>query len=251
MSDHELQNLYDNQEFFDGYARARKNPIAMNYTLEQPIIRGLLPKSLIASAKVLDLGCGTGGFARWLIDEGATSVLGVDPSANMLEVAQESAQPSIEYRQAFVEELELPSGQFDLVVSSLMFHYIEDLRPVVEKIRSWMTTGGALVFSIEHPIATSSQDKQSRWLENDKGERVGWEVTNYSVEGARVSRWIVDGVVKYHRTMATMLNVLAESGFRIDRVSEDHASEENEALDPQLLQERLRPSFLFVRAIAD
>jgi hypothetical protein len=76
-------------------------------------------------------------------------------------------------------------------------------------------------------------------------------VTDYSVEGERVSRWIVDDVVKYHRTLATTLNMLVESGFRIDRISEPYATADGEALDPDLLEERMRPPFLFVRAIAD
>ena len=248
MSD-ERQNLYDNDEFFAGYSRARENPVAMNYTVEQPGIRALLPE--IGGARVLDLGCGAGDFARWLVDEGAVSVLGIDPSENMLAAAGEQPRPQIEYRKAFVEELELPGAVFDIVVSSLMFHYIEDLGPVIGKIRSWLRSGGALVFSIEHPITTAILGRRSGWLKNDTGERIGWEVTDYSIEGERVSRWIVDDVVKYHRTLATTLNMLVESGFRIDRISEAHATEEGEALDPGLLEERMRPPFLFVRAIAD
>ncbi len=45
--------------------------------------------------------------------------------------------------------------------------------------------------------------------------------------------------------------MLIESGFRIDRVAESHAPEEEEAMQPDLLEERMRPPFLFVRAIAE
>lgn len=246
---YERQNLYDNDEFFAGYSRARENPLALNYTVEQPGIRALVPET--GGARVLDLGCGAGDFARWLVDERAASVLGIDPSENMLAAARDQPRPQIEYRQSFAEELELPGSEFDLVVSSLMFHYIEDLELVIGKIRSWLRTGGVLVFSIEHPITTAILGKRSGWLKDDAGERIGWEVTDYSVEGERVSRWIVDDVVKYHRTLATTLNMLVESGFRIDRISEPYATAEGEALDPGLLEERMRPPFLFVRAIAD
>jgi 2-polyprenyl-3-methyl-5-hydroxy-6-metoxy-1,4-benzoquinol methylase len=243
------QNLYDNDEFFRAYSRARENPFVMNRTVEQPGIRELLPE--INGARALDLGCGAGDFARWLVDQGATSVLGIDPSENMLKAGNNEPRPEIEYRQAFVEELELANAQFDLVVSSLMFHYVDDLKPVIEKIHKWLRTDGALVFSIEHPITTAIHGKRSGWLKDDSGERIGWEVTDYSSEGERVSRWIVDDVVKYHRTLATTLNMLSESGFRIDRISEAHATPEGETLDPGLLEERLRPPFLFVRAISE
>lgn len=248
MSD-ERQNLYDNEEFFAGYSRARENPVALNYTVEQPGIRALILE--VRGARILDLGCGAGDFAHWLVDEGAASVLGVDPSENMLAAARDQPRPQIEYRRAFAEELELPGADFDLVVSSLMFHYIKELGPVIGKIRSWLRTGGALVFSIEHPITTAVLGKRSGWLKDDAGERIGWEVTDYSIEGERISRWIVDDVVKYHRTLATTLNMLVESGFRVDRISEPFATSEGEALDPGLLEERMRPPFLFVRAFAD
>lgn len=99
MSKSERQNLYDNDDFFAGYSKTRDNPAAMNYTVEQPAVRALLPPGLVKGARVLDLGCGTGGFARWLVEEGAASVLGVDPSENMIASAQQQQSDSIEYRQ--------------------------------------------------------------------------------------------------------------------------------------------------------
>ena len=75
----------------------------------------------------------------------------------MLDAANDNPRPEIECRQTFVEELELPEANFDLVVNSLMFHYIGDLKPVFEKIHSWLRVGGNLVFSIEHPIMAAGQ----------------------------------------------------------------------------------------------
>ena len=92
----ERQNLSDNDEFFAGYSRARENPVVMNYKVEQPEMRALLPD--VAGASALDLGCGAGDFARWMIEQGATSVLGIEPSKNMLDVARKKSSPEIEYR---------------------------------------------------------------------------------------------------------------------------------------------------------
>ncbi len=109
-------------------------------------------------------------------------MLGIDPSTNMLVVVRENSRPEIEFRQMFVEEFALKESQYDLVVSSRMFHYIEDLNPVSEKIHSWLREGGSLVFLIEHPIVTAIQSKRIGWLKDDQGERIGWEVTDYSSE---------------------------------------------------------------------
>lgn len=243
------QNLYDNNEFFNEYSKSREDQRSVNRTLEQPVIRALLPTT--KGSRILDLGCGAGEFSRWLLDEGAISVLGIDPSSNMLETANKHSRPEIAYQQSFVEDLELPVGQFDLVVSSLMFHYIEDLKPVIGKVRRWLNDGGALVFSIEHPMTTAIQGKHPGWLKKEDGERVAWMVDDYRVESERVSTWIVDDVVKYHRTMSTVLNILIESGFRIDRVSEGYDAAEIESEDPEHLKQQMRPRILFVRAIAD
>ena len=189
-----------------------------------------------------------GDFARWLVGEDASSVLGVEPSENMLEAARSDSHPNIEYQQGFVEELELPDAQFDLVVSSLVFHYVEDIQPVFEKIHGWLKAGGTLVFSTEHPITTAIQGKRRGWVDDNDGKKIDWLVDDYSTEGERVSRWIVDGVVRYHRMLSTTINLLVESGFRI---TESHAPEHEEANEPELLEERQRPPLLFIRAIAD
>ena len=243
------QNLYDNDEFFAWYSRTRKARSGLNEVLEQPAIRALLPD--LKGVCALDLGSGAGDFARWMMDQGASRVLGVEPSKNMLAAARAQPGPGIEYMELFVEELDLPDAQFDLVVSSLMFHYVEDLVPVIKKIHRWLRSGGTLVFSIEHPLTTAIQGKRRGWVEDDAGVKIGWLVDDYSTEGPRVSRWIVDGVVRYHRTVSTTLNMLTDSGFRIDRVAESHAPEEEEAMQPDLIEERQRPPFLFVRAIAE
>jgi 2-polyprenyl-3-methyl-5-hydroxy-6-metoxy-1,4-benzoquinol methylase len=47
-----------------------------NGFLERPALRALLPAGL-AGAVVLDAGCGSGGQARWLLDQGA-DVIGID-----------------------------------------------------------------------------------------------------------------------------------------------------------------------------
>ena len=131
------QNLYDNDEFFAGYARARENPVAMNYTVEQPAIRALLDDEIVKGARTLDLGCGAGDFARWLVDKGAESVLGVDPSSNMLDAAKENPSHEIEFRQAFVEEIKrrdlLASKDFRLDLPAGGSQQVTGLRIIEEE----------------------------------------------------------------------------------------------------------------------
>ncbi len=52
------QNIYDNDEFFDGYKKLRENPIAANDIVEKPALFLLCPD--FVGKTVLDLGCGYG-----------------------------------------------------------------------------------------------------------------------------------------------------------------------------------------------
>jgi len=100
---------------------------------EWPTIRAMLPA--LADKRVADLGCGFGWASRWMRAEGAASVLGLDLSQNMIARAKaDTSDPAIEYRIADLETLELPEAAFDLVYSSLSFHYVEDFRRLARMI---------------------------------------------------------------------------------------------------------------------
>lgn len=80
---------------------------------------------------VLEVGCGTGEIAlRARARVGASgSVMGIDPSPEMIDVARRKAsdaQRNIEYRTGVVEAMPYPDNSFDIVVSSLMMHHLPE-----------------------------------------------------------------------------------------------------------------------------
>jgi SAM-dependent methyltransferase len=241
------QNLYDNPEFFAGYKALRDSHAGLNEVLEKPAIRSLLPD--LNGKSVLELGCGTGESCRYLVDHGAGNVVGVDISNRMLEIAiKEITDDRITFVQAAIEDYDAGIADFDLVVSSLAFHYIADLSAVFRRVNVCLKSDGHLVFSMEHPIATCSQGIHPGWEKDGSGRKKYWQVDEYSSEGIRRSRWIIDGVVKYHRQLSSILNCLVASGFEIERVLEPHALAKAEKQRADLLEERRRPPFLMVRA---
>ena len=119
------QNIYDRPEFFDGYSRMDRSVRGLDGAPEWPAMRALLPD--LRDKRILDLGCGFGWFARWAVEQGAASVLGVDLSENMLERAKaETPDPRVRYIKADLETLDLPQESFDLAYSSLALHYVQD-----------------------------------------------------------------------------------------------------------------------------
>lgn len=238
------QNIYDNEEFFERYSHLPRSVQGFQGAPEWPSLRAMLPD--MRGLKVLDLGCGYGWFCRWARQNGAAQVLGIDISEKMLARAAAMTDDSgITYTRADIEVIELPPNSFNLVYSSLAFHYIEDFTRLLTEIRKTLTPGGSLVFSVEHPIYTAPIEPA--WTVDGAGRKT-WLLNNYLVEGHRTTNWLVKGVVKYHRTVATIINTLLQSGFTMSRIEEWGPTDEQIAGWPELADERQRPTFLLVSA---
>src|SRR5207245_7451557 len=126
------QNIYDNAEFFAGYSQLLRSREGLDGAAEWPSLRAMLPD--MKGRRVLDLGCGFGWFCRWAREAGARSATGVDVSERMLERARgDTNDGAITYQRADLETFKIAAGAFDLIYSSLTFHYVEGLRGLIEQ----------------------------------------------------------------------------------------------------------------------
>lgn len=238
------QNIYDNPEFFEAYSHLRRSLEGLAGAAEWPVLRALLPA--LHDLSVLDLGCGYGWFCRWASEQGAAEVLGIDVSENMLARARSATtQARITYRRTDMEELELPDAAFDLVYSSLALHYVEDFSGLIARVRRALKPEGNLVFSIEHPIYMAADHPE--WLQDRTGSRV-WPVSQYFMEGRRLTDWLARDVVKQHRTLGTTLNTLIRQGFLLTHVEEWQPTDRQIEQWPGIEEDRERPIFLIVAA---
>ena len=240
------QNVYDDPEFFAGYSQLERFGENWGVAYEHDAFVALLPD--VAESRILDLGCGAGQLALHLAESGAAEVIGLDLSERMLEIATaERSHPRVTYLRASMEEAEFPAGRFELVVSSLAIHYVEDYGGLVHRIADWLVPGGILVFSTEHPVnmARASDDG---WIRDANGEPMLWTIDRYGSEGLREERWYRDGVQKYHRMLSTLLNGLTDAGLAIERVVEPMPTDDQLRAHPSWIHERRRPIFLLVRA---
>jgi SAM-dependent methyltransferase len=196
--------------------------------------------------RIVDLGCGFGWYARWARAQGASQVLGLDLSENMLSRARaETADLAVQYVKADLESLELPERAFELAYSSLAFHYIEDFGRLVRTVFHALVPGAHLVFTIEHPIYMAPI--RPGWRMRGDGRKT-WPIDSYAIEGARITDWLAKGVVKHHRTLGTTLNTLIGAGFTIRHVQEWHPTPEQVVAQPALAEELERPMLLLVAA---
>jgi SAM-dependent methyltransferase len=238
------QNIYDNESFFAEYSRLARSAKGLDGAPEWPALRAMLPD--LHGCRILDLGCGFRWFCRWARQHGAAEVCGIDVSKKMLARARAtSTSTAIIYNQADLERLELPPESYDLVYSSLAFHYLENLGPLMAQIHRSLIPGGRLVFSVEHPMYTAPSDP--KWLVNEGGRRT-WPVDNYLNEGPRSTSWLSKRVIKQHRTVATYLNMLLGLEFALRHIEEWGPTDDQIASEPSLGDEHERPPFLLVAA---
>lgn len=245
-----MQNIYDNKEFFNSYTKMREGSINANNLIANPMLIELLPN--LQGKRVLDIGCGFGDFCRLAVENGAIKALGIDISKKMIEKAKEiNAKPNIRYFVKPMEKLNEINEKFDVVISSLAFHYVEDFDKLISDIKNLITPNGYLVFSQEHPIATAFMLPNNKSKLDTKCEIQGkryYYISDYNNIGKRIVHWNIDGVIKYHRTFSKIINTLIENDFEIERVEESKANEEILKIEPKYSNQNDRPYFLFVKA---
>ncbi|MBX2874041.1 MAG: methyltransferase domain-containing protein, partial [Saprospiraceae bacterium] len=179
--------------------------------------------------EVLDIGCGYGEMAQYLFAQRIASYHGIDPSRKMIERAQQQlANPLAQFQIGQAESMSLESGRYDLVISRLVFHYVEDLAPIFKQIYESLCPHGTFIFSVEHPVMTALMDKAKAG-----SKKAGWQVGAYFREGPRRHQWMGSAVTKYHKTIEQYFAILSQSGFIVQELREgrperQHFSEEKE-----------------------
>jgi len=241
------QNIYDNEEFFNGYSQIRNKENNANNVFEKPALFSLLPD--LKDKTILDLGCGYGENCIEFIKKGSRKVIGIDISKKMLEVAKmKNCDPKIEYKNIPMEEIGNLKKKFDIVVSSLAIHYIEDYSGLIKNVYKLLNKNGLLVFSQENPLNTCFTTGK-RWTRDENGKKIFANISNYGIDGERESTWFIDNVKKYHRTFSTIMNTLIEKGFEVQKIIEPVPTKEILKKYPEYKDLFHKPDFLLVKAV--
>lgn len=238
------ENKYDDDQFFNKYGGMNRSKYGLSGAGEWSELQKILPN--FKNKRVLDLGCGYGWHCKYAVENGASHVLGTDISHKMLEVAKEiNSDVNITYQCSAMEDLSFPEETFDIILSSLAFHYIKDFNKLVQEITKWIKIGGEIVFSVEHPVFTSygTQD----WFYDENGNILHFPVDNYYYEGKREAVFLGEIITKYHRTLTTYLNTLLQNGFQLQHIIEPQPPKE--MLDIEGMRDEMRrPMMLLVSA---
>ncbi|HIH11205.1 TPA: class I SAM-dependent methyltransferase [Candidatus Woesearchaeota archaeon] len=238
------QNIYDTKTFFTKYSQMNRSVKGLEGGGEWKTLEKMLPD--FKGKRLLDLGCGFGWHCQYAIEHGAKSVVGVDISEKMLAVAKEKTSKEIQYICKPIEDTEFTDHSFDVVISSLTFHYLVSFDDIVKKIYSWLKDDGEFLFSTEHPVFTAygTQD----WYRDSKGNILHFPVDNYFAEGKREAYFLGEKVIKYHKTLTTYLNTLLQNSFEITGIVEPQPSKEMLETVKGMKDELRRPMMLIISA---
>lgn len=239
------ENKYDDEKFFNQYKQMQRSVKGLKAAGEWHELEKMLPS--FVGKRVLDLGCGFGWHCRYAIEHGAKAVTGIDISERMLEKAQEMTEsPLIKYIKMPIEDIDYSSHSFDVVISSLAFHYVENFNDICKRVSNCLTTGGEFVFSVEHPIFTAHGTQD--WHYDEQSNRLHWPVDRYFTEGTRKANFLGEEVVKYHKTLTTYINSLIMSGFEVTGIIEPEPEQTMLKDNLEMENELRRPMMLLISA---
>jgi ubiquinone/menaquinone biosynthesis C-methylase UbiE len=152
----------------------------------EPVHRKLAEQAELESAEaVLEIGCGTGNLALLVKRmRPQLTVAGLDPDPKALGRASRKARQAglqLSLDRGFADELPYPDASFDRVLSSLMFHHLEDdlrLASLKEVLRV-LRPGGSLHLvdfggEREHPhgFARFARHSHSHTLQDNSEDRI-------------------------------------------------------------------------------
>lgn len=239
-----MGNIYDNETFFEEYAKMSRSAQGLAGAGEWRQLEPLFPD--LAGASMLDLGCGYGWHCKYASDHGAAEVLGIDGSERMIEEARKrNAGPNIRYEVRDLEDYGYPAERYDLVVSNLVLHYVADLEAVYRRVFRTLKPGGTFLFNIEHPVFTGGVNQE--WVRDGEGRALYWPVDRYFYPGERATHFLGQSVAKQHHTLTQILMGLLRTGFVLEAVEEAMPPESMMDL-PGMADEMRRPMMLLVRA---
>jgi ubiquinone/menaquinone biosynthesis C-methylase UbiE len=221
---------------------------------EKPAIRAELPD--LNGLEVISIGCGSGVDARWLADNGAKRVVGIDISKGLLEIAKTN-NPDLEFQEMDMERLELPDASFDLAYSSLAIHYVDDWTIPLREAYRIMRPNGLYVFSCGHPIDSAVEYEIKDGVKYALlGRKIDQETKERTVYGdylaaegngvKPVKGMLADvEVTVYHRTFCKMVEQILASGFIIEKVVEPLPKDGMKAADPGMFEQLMKiPTFM-------
>jgi SAM-dependent methyltransferase len=220
------------EEYDAALARGEKH---YNTLYERPAIISMLPD--VAGKRVLDVGCGSGPLSAWLASHGA-DVVGFDTSASMVRLAEQKGIERASFRVAdLAQPLDfLTDSSFDVMVASLVMHYLRDWVVPLRELHRVLRADGQLLVSTHHPAGDLGLSDSGNYFQTELiHDR--WDLGDKEYD---VHFW--------RRPLTDMFAAFEQAGFRVLAFLEPQPVPECRELSPEAWQAlTTRPTFAFFK----
>lgn len=158
-------NVQTNGDTLDYYREHAREAAKRYEQVDSRLFLRELPIWVPNKAKILDLGCGSGRDAAFLLSE-EYDVYGIDGSQEMVQEAQQ-LHPELSGRlqaQALPSRLPFPDDSFNAVISIAFFMHFskEDIDLLCREIRRVLVPHGVLWMSARLPVAPKPAEIEER-----------------------------------------------------------------------------------------
>ncbi|MFC1722057.1 class I SAM-dependent methyltransferase [Patescibacteria group bacterium] len=230
------------------------NKIAKQYDRANSDIGDLCRRSILfpnldfvidkySTGEALDIGCGTGLFAKKLHSKGF-NVTAIDFSEEMIRIAKKHNGGVDYYIHDLEDSLKEKANSLDLVTSIMVFNNIDDdlYSFSLKEVHRVLKEDGVLLIVIPHPLYISEFENliginKSKYMSHQKASYI-WQ------NGEPVQTDF------YLRPLSFYINTISSSGFKliklIEPIPEDLASEE---FPEDFPRKKEFPGFLIIECV--
>jgi 2-polyprenyl-3-methyl-5-hydroxy-6-metoxy-1,4-benzoquinol methylase len=159
-------------------------------------IKSKLKKS--ETLNILEVGCGTGLLGGNFID-GKNKLLGIDTSPEMLQIFKEKFSQNTNVHSGLVdlEKNDIDKENFDLIISSMAFHHLQDPFSVLKKLKKMLVPSGVVaIIDLDKEDGSFHPDPKAMGVYHSGFDRI--ELSNWGSElnFSRVEYQIINTLIK-------------------------------------------------------
>ena len=211
-----------------------------------PIFFSLMPN--LRNKKVLDVGCGNGYMLKRLCKkEQSCELYGID-LRNMVSEAINGGNPTkIHFEEGSCYKIPFKNTFFDVVISSLVFHWIKDIYKAVKEIHRVLKPGGICIMSSINPKTFHVGNWVDKNTENPK-YIIKEDISKPKKFEVYINK-TVGPLAYYMKPVNTYLNAFKQSGFKTTKLYEPKI--EQVAIIkkfPCLKKYKAHPLYLFIQS---